>query len=43
MRDWQQDVLDMVRSEGQDKRTTAKFLSYGVNGLGVALMVVVFA
>jgi predicted GTPase len=43
VRDWQQDVLDMVRSEGQDKRTTAKFLSYGVNGLGVALMVVVFA
>jgi len=43
VRDWQQDVLEMVRQEGQDKRTTAKFLAYGVNGLGVALMVVVFA
>jgi hypothetical protein len=36
-------VLDMVRSEGADKRTTARFLAYGVNGLSVALMVVVFA
>ncbi|MBD8868888.1 ABC transporter [Nocardioides sp. MJB4] len=43
VREWQQDVLDMVRSEGADKRTTARFLAYGVNGLSVALMVVVFA
>jgi len=43
VRDWQQGVLDLVRKEGGDKRTTARFLAYGVNGLGVALMVVVFA
>jgi GTPase SAR1 family protein len=43
VRDWQQGVLDMVRTEGADKRTTARFLAYGVNGLSVALMVVVFA
>jgi hypothetical protein len=43
VRDWQQDVLDMVRSEGADKRSTARFLAFGVNGLSVALMVVVFA
>ncbi|MBC2961933.1 dynamin family protein [Nocardioides deserti] len=43
VREWQQDVLEMVRSEGADKRTTARFLAYGVNGLSVALMVVVFA
>ena len=43
VRDWQQGVLDLVRKEGADKRTTARFLAYGVNGLGVALMVVVFA
>ncbi len=43
VREWQQGVLDMVRSEGADKRTTARFLAYGVNGLSVALMVVVFA
>jgi energy-coupling factor transporter ATP-binding protein EcfA2 len=43
VRDWQQGVLDMVRTEGSDKRATARFLAYGVNGLSVALMVVVFA
>ena len=43
IRDWQQDVLEMVRSEGADKRSTARFLAFGVNGLSVALMVVVFA
>jgi energy-coupling factor transporter ATP-binding protein EcfA2 len=43
VRDWQQDVVEMVRSEGADKRTTARFLAYGVNGLAVTLMVVVFA
>jgi len=43
VRDWQQDVLGMVRSEGADKRGTARFLAYGVNGLGVAVMIVVFA
>ena len=43
VRDWQSGVLDMVRAEGSDKRSTARFLAYGVNGLSVALMVVVFA
>ena len=42
-RDWQLDVLDMVRAEGADKRTTARFLAFGVNGLSVALMIVVFS
>ena len=43
VRDWQSAVLDLVRTEGGDKRTTARFLAFGVNGLSVALMVVVFA
>jgi hypothetical protein len=43
VRDWQQGVLDMVRTEGADKRSTARFLAYGVNGLSVSLMIVVFA
>ena len=43
VREWQQDVLDLVRTEGSDRRATARVLSYGVNGLGVALMIVVFA
>jgi hypothetical protein len=36
-------VLDLVRTEGADKRATARFLAYGVNSLSVALMIVVFA
>jgi hypothetical protein len=43
VRDWQGHVLDLVRSEGSDRRTTARVLSYGVNGLGVLLMLVVFS
>jgi hypothetical protein len=43
VRDWQQGVLDLVRTEGADKRSTARFLAFGVNGLSVALMIVVFA
>ncbi|HQR25753.1 MAG TPA: dynamin family protein [Nocardioides sp.] len=43
VREWQQGVLEMVRTEGADKRTTARFMAYGVNGLGVSLMVIVFA
>ncbi|WP_136194363.1 dynamin family protein [Actinomyces procaprae] len=43
VRDWQGDVLNLVRAEGADKRMTARLLSLGVNGAGVALMVVVFA
>jgi hypothetical protein len=43
VRDWQHAVLEMVRTEGAEKRSTARFLAFGVNGLGVALMIVVFA
>ena len=43
VRDWQGSVLEMVRTEGAGKRSTARFLAYGFNGLAVALMVVVFA
>lgn len=43
VRDWQAGVLDLVRTEGASKRSTARFLAFGVNGLGAALMVVVFA
>jgi hypothetical protein len=43
VRDWQGDVLAMVRSEGADKRTSARVLAYGVNGTAVALMVLVFS
>ena len=33
----------MVRTEGAEKRSTARFLAFGVNGLSVALMIVVFS
>ncbi|WP_235737851.1 GTPase domain-containing protein [Nocardioides alcanivorans] len=42
VREWQQGVLAMVRAEGADKRTSARFMAFGVNGLAVALMMVVF-
>lgn len=41
--EWQSDLLAMVRAEGADKRFTARMLSLGVNGIGIALMVVIFA
>jgi hypothetical protein len=37
--EWRQDVIELVRAEGADKRMTAKFLAFGVNGIAVALMV----
>ena len=43
VRDWQGAVLDLVRTEGADKRSTARVLSFGVNGAGLAVMVAVFA
>ena len=32
--DWQGDVLELVRDEGKDRRTTARITAYGVNGRG---------
>ncbi len=43
VRDWQQGVFELVRTEGANKRSTARFLAFGVNGLAVTLMIVVFA
>ena len=43
VRDWQGFVLDLIRKEGAKNRSTAKILAYGVNGLGLALTIVIFA
>lgn len=43
VRDWQGEVLDLVRAEAGNKRTTARLLSFGVNGVGVVLMLLVFS
>jgi hypothetical protein len=43
IRAWQSDVLALVEHEGAGKRSAARAVSYGVNGLGALLMVAVFA
>ncbi|QGN59314.1 ABC transporter [Nostocoides sp. HKS02] len=43
VRDWQGELLELVRNEGRDRRTTARIAAYGLNGIGVILMLVVFA
>jgi hypothetical protein len=43
IRDWQGAVLDLVADEGMTKRSKARFYALGINGVGVALMIVVFA
>jgi hypothetical protein len=43
VREWQDDVLSLVRTEGAERRATARFLAYGVNSLGVVLMIAVFS
>ena len=43
IRAWQGSLMELIRTEGQGKRTQARWLSFGINGLGAALMVVVFS
>jgi energy-coupling factor transporter ATP-binding protein EcfA2 len=43
VREWQSFVLELVRTQGQGKRTSARYLAFGVNGLGLMVMIVVFA
>jgi GTPase SAR1 family protein len=43
IREWQDAVLELVRKQGQGKWATARYLAFGVHGLGLLLMVVVFA
>jgi hypothetical protein len=43
IRDWKGDVLDLVVREGGAKKSAARFWALGVNGVGVALMVLVFS
>lgn len=43
VRDWQAGLLELLRRESTAKRTSAKVLSYSVNGVALVLMVGVFA
>jgi hypothetical protein len=43
VREWQGYVLELVTAEGSDKRAIGRAVSLGVNAVGAALMVAVFA
>ena len=43
VRDWQGEVLELVREQGRGRRRTARIAAAGVNGVGAALMLVIFA
>ncbi|KGN39968.1 dynamin family protein [Knoellia aerolata] len=43
VRQWQGEVFDIVRSEGGNRRTNARIAAYGVNAIGLFLMLVSFA
>lgn len=43
IRSWQDDILDLVKERGAGKRNMARVMAFGVNGIGVALMIVLFA
>ncbi len=43
VRAWQDDILELVRERGQSKRNTARILAFGLNSVGVALMIVIFS
>jgi hypothetical protein len=42
VRDWQRTVLDLVRTEGGDRRFVARSAAYAVNATGLAVMIAVF-
>ncbi|MEM7338343.1 MAG: dynamin family protein [Actinomycetota bacterium] len=43
IRAWQDDILELVRQRGSGKRNAARALALGVNSIGIALMIVLFA
>lgn len=43
MREWQAGILELVREHGSSKRTGARMAAYGVNAVGLALMILAFA
>lgn len=43
VRDWQGDVLEMIRAEGADRKTTARIAAFGINGIALFLMLVAFS
>ncbi len=43
VRDWQGELLDLIRTESGSRRTNARVAAYGINGVGLILMLVTFA
>jgi hypothetical protein len=43
VREWQGEVLELVRTEGQGRRTNARIAAYGLNAIGLFLMLVAFS
>ncbi|MFT8395902.1 dynamin family protein [Propionibacterium sp.] len=43
IRDWQGDVLTLVGEQGKGRRRAARLTAAGVNGVGAAVMIVIFA
>lgn len=43
VRDWQGAILELVTTEAGSRRTTARFLAFGVNGLAAMLMILAFS
>lgn len=43
IREWQTDLIAMIRTQGESKRLTARALAFSVNAIGTALIIVVFA
>jgi len=43
VRDWQGEVLELVRTEGQGRRTNARVAAYGLNAIGLFLILVAFS
>lgn len=41
VREWQREITDLVRDESAEKRTSARFMAFGVEGLGATLAVTV--
>ncbi len=42
VRDWQGEVLELVRTEGQGRRTNSRIAAYGLNAIGLFLILVAF-
>lgn len=43
VKNWERAVVDLIKRQGANKKTSARMLAFGVNLLGLALIIVLFA